>query len=88
MTGPCGIPSSASAVSLNVTVVGSTAGGFLVLFPAGTTVPGVSLINYRSGQTRANNAVVPFGVSGNLTIHSGQPAGTTHFLIDVNGYFQ
>ena len=86
--GRCGIPFTAKAVSINLTIAGPTALGHLSLYPGGTSPPLVSSINFRPGQTRANNAIVLLGVGGTLTVSNGQPAGTTEFIIDVNGYFE
>ena len=45
-------------------------------------------MNWRPGQTRANNAIVPLGPSGDILVHVDQASsGTVHFIIDVNGYF-
>jgi hypothetical protein len=57
----------------------------VLLYPAGFPAPLVSAINFRAGQTRANNAIVPLGFGGWLTVVSAAP---THFIIDVNGYFE
>lgn len=83
----CGIPGTAKSISVNLTVTQPTAPGHLILFPGGTP-PGVSNINFRAGQTRANNAIVPLSATGTLSVTDGQSSGTTHFLLDVNGYFQ
>jgi len=89
LTGNCGIPATAKAVSINIAVTGATAPGNVRLFPAGQAVPTVSAINYAAGQTRANNAVIKLNVSGALAAFVGQAAGTTiHVIIDVNGYFE
>jgi hypothetical protein len=88
IAGQCGIPSSALSVSVNVTIAGPTSGGFLTIYPAGFPVPTTSTINYRAGQTRANNAVLTLGPAGDITAASGQPSGTVHFILDVTGYFQ
>jgi Leucine-rich repeat (LRR) protein len=88
VAGYCGIPATAKAVSLNVTVVGPSADGHLRLYASGTRRPGTSSINYASGQTRANNAVVSLGTDGALIVHVKQPSGTAQVVIDVNGYFQ
>jgi hypothetical protein len=89
LRGICGIPVSAKAVSFNVTVTGSTAGGDLRIFPGGTPLVGVSTINYGVGKTRANNAVSALGASGNVSVRCDQPASTTvQMILDVNGYFQ
>jgi hypothetical protein len=88
VAGYCGVPAAAKAVSLNVTVVSPSAGGHLRLFASDAPRPGSSSINYATGQTRANNAVVSLGADGTLTVYVNQPSGTVHVVIDVNGYFQ
>lgn len=86
----CGIPSTAKAVSINVTVTGGTVFGNLRLFPAGDGTPPTSTVNWNTGQTRANNAVVPLSFDGRglLTVQADMPAGQVHVILDVNGYFQ
>jgi hypothetical protein len=87
--GQCQIPLTAKAISINVTVTGPTSIGFLTLFPGGTAAPLASTINFRAGQTRANNAIVALGAGGTMSVVDGQASGnTTHFILDVNGYFQ
>jgi hypothetical protein len=88
IAGQCGIPTSAKTVSFNITVTGPTAQGHLTLYPGGEAVPLFSSINYRSGQTRANNAIVRLGNGGTLAVFSGQATGTVHFIADVNGWFE
>jgi hypothetical protein len=86
--GACSIPATAKAVSLNVTVTGPTAAGDLRLFPGGAPAL-VSTINYRTGQTRANNAIITLGAGHDIDVQCDQAAGTSvHLIIDVNGYFQ
>ena len=87
LVGQCGIPETASAVALNLTVTGPTALGHLTVFPQGSPLPNASTLNYRAGQTRANNAIVPLGTGGAIAVACGQSSGTTNFIIDVNGYF-
>jgi hypothetical protein len=86
--GVCGIPATAGAISVNVTVTQATAPGDLRLRPGGTPLPLVSTINYGAGQTRANDATVLLGPGGTVTVRSAQATGTVHFLLDVNGYYQ
>lgn len=88
VTGTCGIPESATAVSVNLTVTSPTVGGNLRAYPAGGTQPDTSTINFNPGQTRANNALVQLGTGGQLAILCDMPSGTTHFILDIVGYFQ
>jgi hypothetical protein len=86
--GTCGVPASARAVSLNVTVTGGTDAGDLRLFPGGSPLPLVSAINYSAGQTRANNAIVTLGPGGTVAVQCDQATGSVHFILDVNGYLE
>jgi hypothetical protein len=87
-SGTCGIPTSAQAVSVNLTVVGPSAPGFLTLYRSDIdTAPSVSSINFVSGKTRANNAVVMLAPDGTINVRNGS-AGSVHFVLDVNGYYQ
>jgi hypothetical protein len=88
LAGQCGVPAAARAVSLNVTVAGPTAAGDLRLFAGGTTAPVATTINYRAGQTRANNAIPAFGAGGTLAVLCDQLSGNVQLIVDVNGYFQ
>jgi hypothetical protein len=88
LAGQCNIPVTARALSINVTVTDPTAGGFLTVYPGGTSLPLASTINYNLGITRANNADVLLGASGDLSVYCGQAGGTVHLVLDVNGYFE
>jgi hypothetical protein len=65
-----------------------SADGYLTLSPNGLPMPNVSTINYRAGQTRANNAIVVLGLNGDIAVFCAQSSGTVEFILDVNGYFQ
>jgi hypothetical protein len=84
----CGIPAGARALSVNITVVSPTAAGDLRLYPPGGGVPLASVINYSSGQTRANNAIVPLDSAQEFAVRCDQASGTVHLLVDVNGYLE
>jgi Tol biopolymer transport system component len=83
----CGIPSDAVAVSANLTVVDPAADGALASYPAGFAAGGTSTINFRAGQTRANNAVLGLGAGGATAVDVGS-SGPVHLVLDVNGYFK
>jgi hypothetical protein len=89
VAGQCGVPSSAVAVALNVTVVSPSGPGNLRLGPASFAAP-TSTINFGVGQTRANNAVI--GLTGyplgSLWVETDIFPGSTHLVLDVAGYFQ
>ena len=88
LTGACGIPASATAVSVNLTATGAATLGHLTLYRGDIdTVPQVSNINFVPGMNRANNAVVPLAVDGSIKVKNGS-VGTVDFVLDVNGYFQ
>lgn len=71
ITGQCGIPSTAKAVSSNFTVAEMGSPGNLKVWPDGSTPPTVSTVNW-TGSTFviANAAITPLGVTG--AIHSPQ----------------
>ncbi|MGH9367832.1 MAG: DUF1800 family protein [Thermoanaerobaculia bacterium] len=85
--GRCKTSPTAGAISLNVTVTGPTIAGYVKLSPGGVALPNTSTVNYRGLQTRANNAIVSTGAGGDIAVSCGQPSGSTHVIIDVNGYF-
>jgi uncharacterized repeat protein (TIGR03803 family) len=83
---PCGIPTSAVAYSLNVTVVPQTTLGFLTIWPTGEGQPTVSTLNSPDGRTKANAAIVPAGApGGGVSVYVTQ---TTNVILDINGYFK
>jgi len=88
IAGKCGIPVTANAASLNVTVTGPTEAGHLRLFQGGEVLPVVSAINYAAGQTRANNTITPVSADGMFMVYVGQGSGSVHVILDVNGYYQ
>jgi hypothetical protein len=89
LTGACGVPATAKAISVNVAVTAPAASGFLKLYPGDGIAPLASSINFSAGQTRANNAIVLLATdgSGGLRVQNGS-TGTVHFILDVNGYFE
>ncbi len=88
LSGTCGIPATAKAVAANLTVLGATAQGNLVVYPAGIPVPATSNANFSAGQVRANNAHLPLAggqVNARAFVTGG---GTVHLILDVNGYYE
>jgi len=79
----CGIPSTAQAFSLNMTVAPSGALRYLTTWPAGQSQPVVSTLNALQGQIAANAAIVP-AAGGAISVYASDP---TNVVIDINGYF-
>jgi uncharacterized repeat protein (TIGR03803 family) len=81
--GNCGIPASAAAYSLNVTVVPHGPLGYLTIWPEGEIQPFVSTMNSPDGRIKANAAIVP---AGNNAV-SVYVTDTTDVILDIDGYF-
>ncbi|MGY0233286.1 right-handed parallel beta-helix repeat-containing protein [Longispora urticae] len=85
VTGQHGIPpTGVTAVTMNVTVTGPTADGFLTVYPNGQAKPNASNLNWTPGLTVPNLVVVPV-VNGKVDFHNTSP-GTVHVVADVVGY--
>jgi hypothetical protein len=81
----CGIPVTAAAYSLNLTVVPRTGTlGYLTVWPDGQMRPTVSTLNSLDGSVIANAAVVPAGAAGAIDAFV---TDDTDLIIDINGYF-
>ena len=88
VAGLCGIPSTASAVQLNVTVASPSTAGFLRVEPGDDAAASTSVLNFAAGANRANNAVLLLGTAGDLAITPVIPSGSAHVAVDVMGYFE
>lgn len=86
--GFCGVPTTAKAVSMNVTVTGASAGSWLTIWPSGTATPPVSTINFdQNAFALANGAIMGLSTATrDLSVQNAN--GTVHLIIDVTGYFQ
>ncbi len=74
------------ALTGNLTITGASAPGYLSLSGDPSTTS--STINFRAGETRANNVTVPIGRAGLMTaiLHAGT-GGTAQLILDVTGLF-
>jgi hypothetical protein len=88
LAGSCGVPATARAVAVNVTVANPAAGGALNLFADDQLAQLTSVISFAPGQVRGNSAVLALGQgSGGIRV-ANSTAGTVDLILDVNGYFQ
>ncbi|MFN8040837.1 MAG: TNT domain-containing protein [Acidimicrobiales bacterium] len=88
VAGNAGVPANAEAVILNVTVTDTTAPSFLSVWPAGSTQPNVSSLNWVKGQTIANSVTTKLALApnaGKLSIFNA--SGTADVIVDVAGYY-
>jgi hypothetical protein len=86
VTGRGGVPAAGvSAVAVNLAVTSPTADGYLTVFPSDAARPLASSINFAPGKTVANMVVAKLGSDGTISIFN--PAGTTHVVVDVEGWF-
>jgi hypothetical protein len=86
------VPPNALAVTFNVTVTGGTSGGNLRAFPAASPViPLVANVNWTTGQTVGNFAVVAAtSDASNFTavaFHNASTRGSVHVIVDIFGYY-
>jgi hypothetical protein len=84
----CGVPPTAVAVSVNLTVTGAAATGHIRLAP-GNGLTDTAAVNFSAGQTRANNAAVRLSTDGTGGLSAtNRSGGAVHLIVDVTGYFQ
>ena len=86
--GQCTIPSSATAISMNVTAVEGTAGSFLTVWPSdAASRPGTSNLNWVPGAPPTPNKVdVALSSNGKVSIFNR--FGTVNVIADIVGYYE
>jgi hypothetical protein len=80
----CGVPSTAQAYSLNLTVIPQEPLGFLTVWASGQPQPPTATLISPSGDATANAAIVQAGPDSLIDVYASNP---THVVIDVNGYY-
>ncbi len=81
------IPADATAAVLNITVVNPAAAGYLSVYPAGSSVPVASNLNYVAGQTITNRVIVPLSSSSSAGSIALFASAATDVVVDAAGYF-
>ena len=88
VAGAGGVPSAATGVTGNVTVVNETAGWAVYLGPAPIANPPTSTINFTVGQIAGNGVTVALGSGGTLSAtYMSNPGNRTDLVFDVSGYY-
>ena len=85
VAGSAGVPSTATAVVLNVTSTDAVDGGYVTVYPAGSPRPNTSNINVPGLYTTVPNLVTVRLSGGAVSIYSSM-AG--NILVDVFGYYE
>jgi hypothetical protein len=88
IAGRCGVPTNSVAIAVDVAVVAPPASGFAQVFPGNGAPPVTSVLNFRAGKTRANNAIVGMATDGAGTMALlNNSTGAADYAVDVSGYF-
>ncbi|MFL5725375.1 MAG: hypothetical protein ACJ77F_03480 [Chloroflexota bacterium] len=88
VSGHWGVPSTAGAVTGNLTVVGQTKEGYVAATLAEDPVPTTSVLNFPLGDVRANGVTVPVNGGGSeWFVYKASAGKTTQLILDVSGYF-
>jgi hypothetical protein len=90
LSGACGVPSTAKALTVNLTATQAAALGYLTLYPADLpSTPVVSTLNFKAADTRSGNGILRLATNGTgQVIVYNAAAGTVHLILDVTGYFE
>lgn len=85
VAGVNGIPADATAVALNLTGTGATENGHVIAYPDPAKRPTTSNLNVEPGKDKSNQAIVPVGPNGTITLYTN--TGSTHLILDAVGYY-
>lgn len=86
VTGSAGVPTSATAVVLNVTATRATSSTDVRVYPTdASAVPTVSNLNVTRGLTIANQVTVKLGAGGAVRLRNA--AGSVDLLADLAGWY-
>src|SRR5438552_592156 len=85
VAGSGGVPGTAKAVVLNVTVDGPTAASDLVVWPDGTSAPVASDLNFVAGQAVPNLVIVKLSAGGKIDVRND--FGSTSVIVDLVGWY-
>lgn len=80
-----GAPAGATAVALNLTAVAPQSAGYVRAFPCDARgASEVSNVNFDTGQTRPNSAIVPLSADGTVCLESDSHLD---LIVDLSGHF-
>ncbi|MFI5667512.1 PKD domain-containing protein [Streptomyces sp. NPDC051704] len=85
VAGVNGIPADATAVAFNLTGTGSTENAHVIAYPDPAKRPTTSNLNLEPGKDKSNQAIVPVGPDGTITLYTN--TGSTHLVLDAVGWY-
>ncbi|MER5483297.1 PKD domain-containing protein [Streptomyces sp. NPDC002812] len=85
VAGVNGIPADATAVALNLTGTGAKEQAHVIAYPDPAKRPATSNLNVEPGKDKSNQAIVPVGPNGTITLFTN--TGSTHVILDAVGYY-
>ncbi len=85
VAGVGGIPADAQAVAVNLTSTEATQNSFVAAYPDPAKRPEVSNLNPEPGKAKSNQAIVPIGPNGTITLYNH--TGSAHLIVDAVGYY-
>ncbi len=87
--GHVGVPTDATAVTGNLTVVGQTKTGYVSMTQTATNTPSTSTLNFPVGDIRANGVTGSLAAGGTVgLVYRAVAPATTNLLLDITGYFK
>lgn len=84
ITGRAGVPSTAAAAVLNITVTQPAGNGWVTAFPCGASQPTASSLNFSAGATVPNGVITKIGTNGKVCLFV---SNGTQLIVDLNGWF-
>jgi alpha-tubulin suppressor-like RCC1 family protein len=82
----CDVPQGAAAIEASLTAVAPTAAGFTRPYPVGGTPTG-TFLNLSAGRSTTNTGSLGLGARGMDDLAIKHFGGSSHYLLDVFGYF-
>jgi hypothetical protein len=79
------LPTQSAAIAANVTSTGTTSSSFLSAFPAGTSIPSSSDLNWVPDQTASNMLVTGVGSGSAVTLYN--LLGRADVIVDICGFW-
>ena len=84
VAGRNGVPATATAAAISLSVKSAVAPGYLTAWPSGSAQPNASALNFERAQNVTNTLFVQLGEGGAIDVYS--PVAVTT-IIDVTGFF-